>query len=57
MSFIEDLVNQMQTVKTYDVVDNGEKIKTIKCETVCAIITVLLDKYGLEERIHDDLHG
>lgn len=55
MSFVEDLISEMNQVKIYDVVDDGKIIKTISCETVCDIITVLMAKYGLEAQ--DDLHG
>lgn len=52
MSFIEDFVQELNKVPTYDV----EGFKTIRCDLVCDILTVLIDKYGLEERINDDLH-
>jgi len=55
MSFVEDLINEMNQVQIYDVNVNGKTVKTISCETVCDIITVLMDKYGLE--VNDDLHG
>ena len=55
MSFVEDLISEMNKVKVYDVVDNDKPIKTIECSVVCDIITVLLDKYGIE--VDNDLHG
>ena len=57
MSFIDDLVTEMSKVKTYDVTDGDKTIRTISCATVCDIITVLFDKYNMEERLYDDLHG
>lgn len=55
MSFIEDLTKEMSKVKLYDVTDNDKTFKTISCETVCAIITTLFDKYDMEERLQDDI--
>lgn len=57
MSFIEDLISDMNEVKTYDVTDGENTYKTIRCDLVCDIVTILFHKYGLEERLHDDLHG
>lgn len=57
MSFVEDLISEMNEVKTYDVTDGDNTYKTIRCDLVCDIITILLHKYGLTERINDDLHG
>lgn len=56
MSFIEDLIKEMNKVKLYDVNDNGKQIKTIECSVVCDIITILLDKYGIGG-VGNDLHG
>ena len=43
---INDLLKEMNEVVLYDVVDqNGNNIKTIKCDTICAILTIVLDKY------------
>lgn len=55
MSFLEDLVSEMNKVKIYDVVDKDKVVKAIECSVVCDIITILLDKYGLEA--HNDIHG
>lgn len=55
MSFMEDLINEMNKVPLYEVVDKDKPIKTIECSVVCDIITVLLDKYGIGES--NDLHG
>ena len=55
MSFVEDLISEMNKVKVYDVVDEDKVVKTIECSVVCDIITVLLDKYGIG--VDNDLHG
>ena len=55
MSFIEDLISEMNQVKVYDVIDNDKVVKTIECSVVCDIITVLLDKYGIGAG--NDIHG
>ena len=57
MSFINDLIQEMNSVPLYSQTDEqtGEKFKTIRCDTMCDIITVLLAKYNLEEKIDDDL--
>ena len=58
MSFIEDFIKTINTVPTYEVKkEDGTTVKTIRCDTVCDILTVLFDKYGFEEKMHDDLHG
>lgn len=44
--FLDDLMKELNEVILYDNVDpNGKAIKTVECGTVCAILTVLLDKY------------
>ena len=55
MSFVEDLIQEMNKVKLYDVEDGDRKIKTIECGLVCDIITVLMDKHGIGE--DNDIHG
>ena len=57
MSFIKELMEEMNSVPLYSQTDEktGETFKTIRCDTVCDIISVLLDKYNLEEKIKDDL--
>lgn len=56
MSFIEDLITELNKVKLYDVDDNGKQVKTVECSVICDIINILLDKYGMGG-INDDLHG
>lgn len=56
MSFIEDLAQEMNKVRLYDIEESDGTIKrTIECDVVCSIIMVLLDKYGIG--VSDDLHG
>lgn len=55
MSFIEDLTQEMNKVRLYDIEEDGKIKRTIECDVVCSIITVLLDKYGIG--VSDDLHG
>ena len=57
MSFIEDFVDEMNKVQTYEIQDGEQTFKTIRCDLVCDILTVLFDKYDLERGINDDLHG
>lgn len=58
MNFIEDFMNEINKVPTYEATNsNGNLIKTIECSVVCDILSVLFDKYGLEDSLHDDLHG
>ncbi len=57
MSFMEDLIKEMNKVELYDVHKDDRTIKTIECSLVCDIISILFDKYGLEGAINDDLHG
>lgn len=43
---IKELLKEMNEVNLYDTLDEkGNMCKAIKCETVCAILTVLIDKY------------
>ena len=58
MSFNEDFMQELNKVPTYEWKNNhGDSIKTVECSVVCDILSVLFDKYGLEDRLHDDLHG
>ena len=56
MSFIEDLMKELNELPTYEIKTETESFKAIRCDTVCDLLTVLFDKYRLEERINDDLH-
>lgn len=52
MSFIDDLIKEMNEVPLYTLTDekSGETFKAIRCDTVCDIITVLMAKHNLEEK-------
>lgn len=47
MSFFKDLIDDMNSVPLYEIEENGQKYKAIRCDIVCDIITVLLNKYGV----------
>lgn len=49
MTFIKDFIEEINKVPTYEVDDGENKFKTIRCDLVCDILTVLLDKYGIGE--------
>lgn len=43
---INELVQEMNKVMIYNTLDEkGKIVKTIRCDVVCAILTVILDKY------------
>ena len=47
MGFFKDLIDNMNAVPLYEIEEDGKKYKTIRCDTVCDIITVLIDKYNI----------
>ena len=55
MSFIDDFIDELNKVPTYEIDDDGKKFKAIRCDLVCDILSVLLDKYEIGE--NDDIHG
>ena len=58
MNFIQDFIAEINKLPLYDNVDKeGHQVKTIEVGLVCDLLTVLIDKHGLEERIYDDLYG
>lgn len=49
MAFIDEFIEELNKVPTYTIDNGKDQVITIRCDLVCDILTILLDKYGIGE--------